>query len=221
MNGKNLNECVVFLHGLGRTGFSFRKAEKFFEAAGYRTLNISYPSTKHGIEKLTESFIGPRLQDPAMAGFDRVHFLTHSLGGIIVRFYLGRHKIENLGRVVMLAPPNQGSRLADSLSGWSFFDFFCGPALEELTTGEKSVVKTLKPVDFDLGIITGEVSLNPLFSYLIGERSDGKVSLSEARAGGEKDFLVVKRSHTFIMRAPEVLEAAKRFIETGSFKSFA
>lgn len=212
-----MNECVVFLHGLGRSGFSFRKMEKFFAAAGYSTLNITYPSTGHRIETLVEDFVGPRLQAPAMAGFGRIHFVTHSLGGIIARFFLQRRGLENLGRVVMLAPPNQGSKLADVLSGWGLFNLACGPALKELTTGAASAVRKLKPVDFELGVITGDVSLNPLFSYLIGERSDGKVSLNEARAEGMKDFLVVGRSHTFIMRAPEVMAAAKKFIETGKF----
>ena len=151
---------------------------------------------------------------------NQVHFVTHSMGGIITRFYLKDNKIKNLGRVVMLSPPNQGSELTDSLKNNVniFFRFFTGPAGQQLGTEPSSIPNQLGPVNFELGVITGNATLNPLYSYLIPGEDDGKVSVERAKVKGMKDFLVVPHSHTFIMNSDEVREQIVYFLEYGQFR---
>ncbi|EDN65388.1 conserved hypothetical protein [Beggiatoa sp. PS] len=142
------------------------------------------------------------------------------MGGIITRFYLKENKIKNLGRVVMLSPPNQGSELTDSLKNNVniLFRFFTGPAGQQLGTEPSSIPNQLGPVNFELGVITGNATLNPLYSYLIPGEDDGKVSVERAKVKGMKDFLVVPHSHTFIMNSHEVREQIVYFLEYGQFR---
>ena len=167
---REVNECVIFIHGLGRTPRSFRRMRKEIDAKGFTTINISYPSTKHCIEELLER-IRPQIQNASVESFDKVHFVVHSLGGIMLRLFLSRYKLKNLGRVVMLGTPNQGSRLADSLSKSKICRAFCGPALSELGTGPESIIHKFGIVDFELGVIAGTRSLNPIFSFIVARRA--------------------------------------------------
>ena len=208
---------VVLLHGLGRGDLSMRRMEKRLADAGYRVVNVSYPSTQHSIEYLAERELGPALQECCADGAGLVHFVTHSMGGIVLRYYLENHELENLGRVVMLSPPNQGSELADWVAENELLQKILGPSAEELGTGSESVPNRLGPVDFDLGIITGNRTLNPLFSRMIPGADDGKVSVERAKVEGMTDFLVVPHTHTYIMLADDVIEQTLYFLENGRF----
>jgi pimeloyl-ACP methyl ester carboxylesterase len=151
-------------------------------------------------------------------GIERVHFVTHSLGGILVRQYLSEHAIANLGRVVMLAPPNQGSLAADELQNVPGFDWLNGPAGRQLGKGEDSVPLQLGPAEFELGIIAGDRTIDPLTSAVLDNPDDGRVSVDDTRLDGMTDFVVVEHSHAFIMRMQEPIELTIRFLNTGSFK---
>ncbi|HSH46653.1 MAG TPA: hypothetical protein VK966_12485, partial [Longimicrobiales bacterium] len=146
----------------------------------------------------------------------RLHFVTHSLGGILVRAYAAEHGAERIGRVVMLSPPNHGSEVVDRLEGVPFLERVLGPAAVQLGTGD-GVPDLLGPPEFELGIITGDASLNPLFSWWIPGPDDGKVSVASARLEGADDFLVLPANHTFIMREDEVVRQILAFLETGAF----
>jgi pimeloyl-ACP methyl ester carboxylesterase len=151
------------------------------------------------------------------AGPTPVHFVTHSLGGILVRAYLARNEFERLGRVVMLSPPNRGSELVDAFGDHPLYELVLGPAGQELGTDETSVPRALPPVDFDLGIITGDQNINPVGAWLIPGESDGAVSVESAKVAGMKDFLVLSENHTFIMQSPRVEEEIFHFLEHGRF----
>ena len=99
---------------------------------GYRVINVSYPSTRLSIEELADDCLTVLLQERASDRTVKIHFVTHSLGGIVLRQYLSENQLENLGRVVMLAPPNRGSELADRLQHNYFYRFFTGPAGQQL-----------------------------------------------------------------------------------------
>jgi len=186
------------------------------EKAGYSVIAESYPSTKKPIQEHAE-WLQTIIDKASRDQSGKIHFVSHSLGGIIIRYLFNTHKPKLLGRVVMLSPPNSGSEIVDFFEDSELFQHLMGPSGEALGTDEQSVPKSLGPVNFEVGIITGDASLNPFTSLLIPGQDDGKVSVESAKVQGMKDFLVVHKSHTFIMDSPEIAEQIIHFIKYGKF----
>ncbi len=211
-------ECVVLLHGLARSSTSLNKMEEALKDDGYLTANIDYPSREYEIAELASIAIGEGLE-VCRAGdsIEKIHFVTHSLGGILVRQYLSTDSIEELGRVVMLGPPNQGSIAADDLDGIPGFDWLNGPAGRQLGKGEGSVPLALGPANFELGIIAGNRTIDPITSAVLDNPDDGRVSVADTRLDGMDDFIVVEHSHAFMMRMRRPIELTKTFLRTGRF----
>ena len=117
----------------------------------------------------------------------------------------------------MLAPPNHGSELADRLRDYVVYRLALGPAGQQIGTDEHSVPLRLPPPPFEVGIIAGRRANNPLFARVLGDESDGKVTVASARLDGMRELVVVDRSHTFIMWGPDVLAHIFSFLDTGRF----
>lgn len=217
-------ETVVLLHGLGRTHRSMEELAEQLSAAGYRVVNLSYPSRQGTPEELVE-FLRSELAACCRDRPGPVHFVTHSLGGILVRLLLAEAEPDpetappwlEVGRVVMLSPPNRGSEVVDALGETALFEAVMGPTAPALGTDPESLPNRLPPVDFELGVITGNRSLEPHLSWLIPGEDDGKVGVDRARVEGMADFLVVPASHPFIMGDPEVARQVEHFLAHGSF----
>jgi len=211
-------EGVVLLHGLCRTDKSMNKMAKQLESAGFIVENMGYPSRSAAIETLSDDAIGAALKSDAMKECPKIHFVTHSMGGILVRSYFARHTFDRLGRVVMLGPPNQGSEVVDSLKGWHLFRKLNGPAGSEMGTGKDATPNKLGPVNFECGIIAGDRSINWINSLaMIDGKDDGKVSIENTKVAGMKEHLVIHTTHTFMMRNKKVIANAIRFLKTGAF----
>ncbi len=211
------SENVILLHGLCRTTHSMTRMQHALEAAGYTVLNVDYPSRKGFIPNLADGAIGKALAECRQNGASRIDFVTHSMGGILVRSYLARHKVPDLGRVVMLAPPNQGSEVVDKLGKFTLFKLINGPAGNEMGTDNGSLPNQLGPANFSVGIIAGDRSINWINSLLIPGPDDGKVSVKRAKLAGMSDFIVIHATHPFIMCNSEALRQTIAFLQNGRF----
>ncbi len=210
------SECVVLLHGLARTSSSMSKLEERLKEK-YTVINVDYPSREKKIEELTEIAVGEGLDFCRENKAQSIHFVTHSLGGILVRYYLASNSIPELGRVVMLAPPNQGSKVVDEFSVFPGYEMINGPAGYQLGTDENSIPRQLGPADFVVGIIAGNRTINLILSTAFDEPNDGKVAVEETKLEGMTDFLVVPHSHPFIMDSNEVIQQVIHFLRHGVF----
>lgn len=215
------SDTVVLLHGLGRGPASMALVAHTLRRRGYRVVTVSYPSQRADIATLAERALGP-LFDPAQHhdGSTRTHIVTHSLGGVLVRQYLRDHGVPpSLGRVVMLAPPNAGSEIVDTLETWRLYARLNGPAGMDLGTAADHAPARLGPLppDVEVGVIAGSFSWNPLFSALIAGPDDGKVSVARTHVSGEADHLALPYSHTWLMNRRETRRQVDAFLREGRF----
>lgn len=211
-------DCVVLLHGLARSAMSMNPMQRALIDEGFETANVDYPSRDYTVEELAQIAI-PKGLDACRAkeGIGRIHFVAHSLGGILLRQYLSEKEIAGLGRVVMLGPPNQGSAAVDELRGFPGFDWLNGPAGLQLGKGEESLPLKLGPAAFELGVIAGNRTIDPITSSVLENPDDGRVSVEDTKLDGMTDFVVVEHSHAFMMRMRRPIELTIRFLKSGSF----
>lgn len=209
-------DCVVLIHGLARTAGAMKPFVKPLQVDGYTVVNVDYPSREKTIEELAPLAVD-KLGIQQCPGNETVHFVTHSLGGILVRYYLQYNSLPRLGNVVMIAPPNQGSEVVDKLRDMPGYYFFNGPAGLQLGTGADSIPRQLGPVEFTLGVIAGTETFNPILSQYLPNPDDGKVSLQSTKVDGMDDFIVFSRTHTFIMRADDVNHQVRYFLKHARF----
>ena len=211
-------DSVIVVHGLGRTPASMTILVSRLKNAGFRVVSFGYPSTSEPMEALVD-----RLQDEigrcCGSEAETVHFVTHSMGGVLVRSYLSQRPEAHQGRVVMLSPPSQGSELVDAFADSPLRRLFLGPAGSQLGTDSAGITSQLGPVRFGLGIVTGDRSISPLGSWLIPGPDDGKVGVDRAMVDGATDFIVVSATHTFIMNRKDVSEEVVHFLRQGRFRS--
>ena len=193
------------------------KMKSALVSEGFRVVNMDYPSRHHRVEDLALTFIPIAINDCGPESVDRIHFVTHSLGGILVRYYLIRHELPGLGRVVMLSPPNQGTEVVDKLKNVPGIRWFNGPAFEQLGTDDAGIAAQLPPVDYEVGVIAGDRTLNFINSMLIPGKDDGKVSVERAQVAGMVDFLITHHTHPLIMKAKDVTKQTVYFLKNGQF----
>lgn len=205
-------DCVLLIHGLARTGDSMNSMAAALTQANFEVHTINYPS----IEALATPAIAPAIghceQQP-------IHFVTHSMGGVLVREYFStlEQPLPNIGRVVMLGPPNQGSEVVDTFENLKAFEWINGPAGLQLGTEGKPA--QLGAVNFELGVIAGNRSLNPLLSSILPGPDDGKVTVASTHVAGEQDHIVLPVTHTFMMNNDRVQQAVIHFLQQGRFNA--
>lgn len=210
-------QCVVLLHGLARSSSSMDALAAALDAAGYAVANVDYPSRAKPIEALAPEAIERGIAACRVARATTIHFVAHSMGGLLVRQYLSGHALPELGRVVMLGTPNQGSEAVDRYGKAPGFDALLGPAATQLGTGPDSYATKLGPVNYPVGVIAGTQSINPLISSTIPGPDDGKVAVDRTRVEGMTDFIALAVAHPFLLTDADSIRQTLAFLRSGSF----
>ena len=193
--------------------------ELALQATGFATLNLDYDSRRKALDALAED-IHPAV-DLFASGLDgSVHFVCHSMGGLLARTYLARHRPPRLGRVVMLGTPNGGSEIADRLQNFSAYRAFFGPAGQQLVTRRDAATSALLPaIDYPTGIIAGNRSIYPITSMGLPRPHDGRVSVANSRLDGMADHIVIRTSHPWLVRNREAIAQTIMFLRNRKFST--
>lgn len=210
-------EAVISLHGLGRTPLAMAPLARHLREAGFAVRNVGYPSQHYRIEQLVENYLRPVVDELVAEGVPKLHFVGHSMGGILTRYLLSQQRPPMLGRVVTIATPHQGTELVDFLRRTMIFRWLKGPAGVQLGTGADSLPLQLPAPDYELGSIAGTRSNNLLFSRLIPGVDDGKVPVARTRVDGMSDFIALPFTHTFIQQRRRTLQQVEHFLRHGHF----
>jgi triacylglycerol lipase len=211
-------EVVVLLHGIAMPAAVMQPVARALRADGFRTINLPYPSRRLTLDALARDYLPARLRAAGAEKAARLHFVGHSMGAILVRLHLENCRPANLGRVVLLGPPNAGSIVADRLSRLAPARWLLGPNLLRLGTAAAGACPNRRaPPDCELGIIAGRASLNPVFSRWHRGENDGVVSVESARLDGARTLLVVPYSHSGMLFRRAVAAQVVAFLRTGRF----
>jgi pimeloyl-ACP methyl ester carboxylesterase len=212
-------EGVVLLHGIGVGSWTMKRLERALQSRGFAPLNLDYASRKKPLEELADEIHAP------ISAFTEqcdgaIHFVAHSMGGLLARIYISRHRPTRLGRVVMLGTPNGGSEVADLLKDFSIYRAAFGPAGLQLTTARAPVLTDLPSPDYAVGIIAGCRTIAPIASaFVLPRPNDGRVSVASAKLPEMADHIVVKASHTGLPRHTVAIEQTIAFLSEGRFQA--
>ncbi|MGJ4947876.1 esterase/lipase family protein [Bradyrhizobium sp. HKCCYLS20291] len=212
------NAGVVLLHGIAGRSLMLRPLERRLQRAGFATLNLHYESRKKPLEDLAED-IRPAVADFA-AGLDGpLHFVTHSMGGLLARVYMARHRPARLGRVVMIGTPNGGSEIADRLQNVGLYRAYFGPAGLQLVTTKNLTLASLPPADYEIGVIAGSRFLDPISGlFLLPSPNDGRVSVESCKLAEMADHTTIKASHMSLLVHPTSFRQTIAFLRHGQFE---
>jgi triacylglycerol lipase len=208
-------ECVVLLHGYLRSNKCMQPIADILDAKGYRIQNISYPSTDYSIQTLSRDHVAPQIDS---TNCDKIHFIGHSMGGIVTRHYLSENKLSNLGNVILIATPNGGSELVSSIEdnptlAWTLI----GPAARELAPGSKLLLALPSP-SYNTGIITASKSINPITSiFLLDGANDGTLTIESMKLDNMTDIINLEATHTMVLTHPDIGTHIENFLKYGRF----
>lgn len=217
LNNVDPVETVVILHGMWRNAEAMQPAAEFLKELKYNVINLTYPSTEFPIEDLAMKFLHPELIKLRAKKHSKIHFVTHSMGGILVRYYLKHKQISNLGNVVMISPPNKGTELTKLAENAKWLKLDTGPAGKQLSADKSSWVNQLGNVNFKLGVIAGNYNTNWITSWILPGDDDGVVPVANTKINGMSDFLLVSEKHFRIRKSEPVLQQTAYFLQNGTF----
>ena len=207
--------CVVLLHGLAEMPLTMTALGIALQCAGYEVANIGYPSTTQTIPNLLSDHIEPlfgRYSDK------KLHFVTHSLGGVLLHAALSHGVPANLGRVVMIAPGLKGSDALEVYRYNWFFRMLYGPAAFQSGTGADAFAHIVEQeARYPLGIVAGCVSLDPVANFIVPWSHDGKISVERTHIRGMADHIVLMAPHDLSASDPAAIVQTLHFLSKGCF----
>lgn len=208
---------VILVHGLRANSKTFLKMEKALLAEGYNICRVDYPSTEYTIEALADTVLIEAVHRCHQAGSDSLYFVGHSMGGILIRYFLQENEVSPLGKVVFISAPNHGTELVNKLEWSTLFQKFNGPGGMQLGAAEDDFIQSLELPDYNFAVIMSERSINPVESMLISGKDDGRVPIESARLEGMQDFVLVKTNHHFSMKNDATIKQVISYLKTGQF----
>jgi pimeloyl-ACP methyl ester carboxylesterase len=206
-------ETVVLLHGLGRSEAAMWLLAARIEAAGFAVVRIDYDSLGDPPERIVAA-VSRQIDACCKPSAQPVHFVGHSLGGLIIRAYLAKNQLRALGRVVLIATPNAGTPLVDAYRD-SWWMVLAGPTAKSLGTGPYSFPNSLPAPDYPVGVIAGVREAR--FVDLIPGDDDGLVPMESTKVVGMADFVIVESNHPLMRYSREVADQTISFLRTGKF----
>jgi pimeloyl-ACP methyl ester carboxylesterase len=206
--------AIIYLHGIGRTSRSMAPIRRAMPEDGFTHVMFEYPSTRIPL-KQSATYLNSVIQ--SLTDVDRISFVVHSMGGLVVRQYLKEHGYDRIHRLVMLGTPNKGAELADMLKSNFAFRTIFGPAGQELVTDEVGTIRSLPTPTCEFAVVAGGRNDGKGFNPLLPGDDDGTVTVESARLEGAADFLLVPKVHSFLMSDPTVIEAVRHFLDHGRF----
>jgi len=211
-------EYVIVLHGVARSNSSMDKVATSIakNEPKFEVHNIDYESTYYSFEELVDK-LHKDITKVRTNKKMKINFVGYSMGSLMIRYYIQKYRPENLGRVVMLAPPNKGSEAADFFKDNILFKEIFGEAGQKMGTKEDSIIHQLKEADFELGIIAGDRSVDPISSFVIPGPDDGKVAIDKTKIKGMKEHIIIHTSHTFIIYNDNAIRQTIFFLKNGRF----
>lgn len=208
--------AVILIHGIIRSSKSMQTMAKALEAEGYTVIPFDYPSTQVPVPEAAE-YLHQVIAN--LEGIERIDFVVHSMGGLVVRAYLAEHDDPRLGRLTMLGVPNRGAEMADLLKRNILFRAVLGPAGQQLVSHPEGLISSLPAPRLEFAVIAGARGTPDGWNPLIPGDDDGTVTVASTRLPGAADFLTVPALHTFMLSNPAVIEASLRFLTTGRLRA--
>lgn len=206
--------AVIYLHGIGRSSKSLRPIMNGIPDEGFTHIPFEYPSTRISLEQ-SAGYLHSLIE--SLTDVEKISFVVHSMGGLVVRRYLKDHRDPRLHRMVMIGSPNSGAELADMLKSSVLFRTIYGPAGQELVTNSTGTASPLPTPDFEFGIVAGGKNDGRGYNRLLPGDNDGTVTVNSARLVGAADFLLVPKIHAFLMSDETVIAAVRHFLKHGRF----
>lgn len=213
-------DLVILVHGLARSGNAMWLIGHRLEKAGHKTCAIDYPSMTASFEK-TQAALSSEIERCIKSNnaFGAVHFVTHSLGGPLTRKYLSSNPLKNMGRMVMLSPPNHGSDLVERFDHLKYFRSILGPVASELTADQRSWLARIPAPDYEVGVLAGNYTFNPIAAYLLDGKDDGAVSIEDMKLKDMADFREISATHVTIRYSSAASRQIFEFLATGHFEN--
>ena len=208
--------AVITLHGILRSSKSWTDLQRVLQPDGYTFVSIDYPSTQQSISDFADQLQGLIV---SLEGIERIHFVVHSMGGLIVRRWCQQYSDPRVERLVMIGTPNSGAEVASMLQKNLLFQLIFGPSGQELVADPETFISTLPLPTMEFAVIAGAKGDSNGFNPLIPGDDDGIVTVKSARLPGAQDYLSVRSLHSFLPWHPEVMDATRRFLSTGALRA--
>lgn len=209
-------EAVILLHGIFRSSKAMKRLEVRLEKDGYLVVPFDYPSTRVDIAA-SAKMLGSVVD--SLKGVEKISFVAHSLGGLVVREWLGAGGDPRARCLVMMGTPNKGAEVADLLRDWHLYRLILGPAGQQLVTQKPKAIENLPAPGIPFAVIAGGKADGQGYNPLIPGDDDGLVAVSSARLPGAEDSVTLPVLHSFLPFNAEIIDAVSRYLKTGALRA--